>query len=161
MSEAFIVPPQLVALTDSANSDAIVEPGDSTNRSVRVNIVAPIGGGGGVGTGVPVEIVNASSTSTSAARTVVTTSVVVQLLAANTSRKQFLVQNADILPIHLVFGAGNPSVAIHHVTLKACTNANDGTGGSFISDLWKGAVRAIAQQVVLVTSGAVVVTEFT
>lgn len=94
-------------------------------------------------------------------RTVVTTAAVVELLAINTSRKQFLVQNADILPIHLVLGPGDPTVSVHHVTLKACTNANDGTGGSFISDLWKGQVRAIAQQVLLVTSGAVVVTEFT
>ena len=102
-----------------------------------------------------------STTTNVPARTTVTTTVVVVLLAEDEDRKQFIIQNTDILPIHLAFGANNPSVSEHHVTLKACTNANDGTGGSFISDMWKGEVRAIAEQVLLVTDGAVSVTEFT
>jgi len=102
-----------------------------------------------------------STVTNAPARTTVTTTVVVVLLTANEARKQFIIQNTDILPMHIAFGANNPSVSEHHITLKACTNANDGTGGSFVSDMWKGEVRAIAEQVLTITSGAVTVTEFT
>jgi len=95
------------------------------------------------------------------ARTTVTTTVVVVLLTEDEARKQFIIQNTDVLPIHIAFGANDPSVNDHHITLKACDVIDDGTGGSFISDMWKGEVRAIAGPVLLTTTGAVTVTEFT
>lgn len=152
-----------IASSEAADGDYVTL---SVDNNGRLRVIPLAGGLGGLTDAElrasPVPVLGpTSSTSSTETRTAVTSTAVVQLLAANVNRKQFLIQNADILPIHLVLGPGTPTTTVYHVVLKACTNADDGTGGSYISDMWKGPVRAIAQQILTITNGAVVVTELT
>lgn len=78
-----------------------------------------------------------------------------QILASNPSRIEVLVTNTSTHVIYLGLGQV-PTTSAYHVALAACTLANDGTGGSYISDNWKGAINAIAS-----VSGTVVVAELT
>jgi hypothetical protein len=78
------------------------------------------------------------------------------ILAANTKRKECIVINSDTTIIYLGLGQ-TPSATAYHVALSACSTANDGTGGVFVSDLWKGAINAIGSA----SGGHVCVTEET
>lgn len=78
-----------------------------------------------------------------------------QVLASNASRKQFMIQNTGTTVIKLSFSSTDPTQTAYHVALSACTAADDGTGGTFVSDLYTGVVKAISNAV----SGTLVVTE--
>jgi hypothetical protein len=95
-----------------------------------------------------------STTSNSPAQQSVT-STSSQILATNASRKEMTIVNTGTTAIYLGLGQ-TPTTTAYHVALSACTSANDGTGGTYTSDIWKGAVNAICA-----TSGTVVVTELT
>ncbi len=98
-----------------------------------------------------------SATSTAPASTaVVSTAGGTSLLAANTSRLEAIIVNIDVVTIYLALG-GTPTAAAYHVALQPCTAANDGTGGVFITDVWNGAIKAIAAS----GTGHVAVTELT
>lgn len=97
-----------------------------------------------------------SSTVTAHAQTAVGI-VGVQLLAANASRKQVMVQNTGTTVIKLSLTDTDPTQTSYHIALKAGSAADDGLGGVFVSDLWQGIVRAISSA----AGGTVVVTEIT
>lgn len=106
------------------------------------------------GKGYPVSVqdIPAAATASAPARTV--TGAAAQILAVNANRKQFLVQNVGTNVVFCTLGSVNPTASVYHFSLKGGTLADDGTGGSFISDTWTGAVRAFSA-----LAGAVVVTE--
>jgi len=95
-----------------------------------------------------------SSTSSVPAQAAIT-AISSTVLAANASRKEVTVVNTGTTVIYLGLGQ-TPTPTSYHVALSACSTANDGTGGTYISDLWVGAVNAICA-----TSGTVCVTELT
>jgi hypothetical protein len=67
------------------------------------------------------------------------------LFKANPNRQEFLVQNIDTVVVYLIFTKNKGSNVVYHVALSGCTAADDGTGGSYISDLWKGDVYIVGQ----------------
>lgn len=77
------------------------------------------------------------------------------LIATNRSRRGFIIQNTGTTTIYLSLGAVNPTTSAYHVALKACTGANDGSGGIYVDDSWIGAVQAISSA----PGGTVVLTE--
>ena len=97
---------------------------------------------------------NKSSTSSTAAQTAVGTTAG-QILAALSTRKEVIIQNTGTTIIKLILGAGTPTQTVYHVGLKAASAADDGTGGTFVSDLWTGAIQAISSA----AGGTCVVTE--
>jgi hypothetical protein len=78
-----------------------------------------------------------------------------QVLATNHKRKGLIIQNTGTTIIKLVLGTGTPTATVFHVALKACSAANDGTGGAYIDDSWIGPVQAISSAV----GGTMVITE--
>ena len=85
----------------------------------------------------------AKSTLASAPNIFATGSTASQALAANQTRKELILVNVGTVVVYVAFGV-LPTTALYHVALSACGVAGDGTGGSFISDLWKGAVAVIS-----------------
>jgi len=78
------------------------------------------------------------------------------VLAANSGRKGFMIQNTGTTTIKLSFGATNPTQTVYHVALRSAGVADDGTGATYTDDLWTDAVRAISS----VAGGTIVITEF-
>src|ERR1043166_150444 len=80
----------------------------------------------------------------------------VKLLDANPKRKEFIITNSGTTIIVLKFTAPpNYNTGDFHIILPASSVARDGTGGSFISDLWQGSVWAVGNNV----SGEVILVE--
>jgi hypothetical protein len=77
------------------------------------------------------------------------------ILAANAARKEATIVNTNTTAIFLGLGQ-TPTDTAYHIALSACSAANDGTGGTYTTDLWKGAINAICA-----SSGTVCVTELT
>ena len=76
-------------------------------------------------------------------------------LAANNARKEFRITNTGTTNV-VYLGLGQaPSATAYHVALTPCTVANDGTGGSYTSDFWKGSVQALTAA----STSTIVVTE--
>lgn len=80
-----------------------------------------------------------------------------QILAANSARKEVCIVNTGTTTLYLALGVGNPTTTVYHLALQACVIAHDGTGGSWVSDLWTGAVQAIGSG----AGGSCAVTEIT
>lgn len=78
-----------------------------------------------------------------------------QLLALNNNRKRFIVQNVGTTKIYLLLGTGTASTSLYSVVLPGGTAANDGTGGSYIDELWQGPVEVVSSG----TGGNVALTE--
>jgi hypothetical protein len=97
----------------------------------------------------------ASSTASSPAQTSVGTSSS-SILASNSARKEVIVVNTGTTILYLGLGQ-TPTTSAYHVALSPCATANDGTGGTYVSDLWKGAINAIGSG----SGGTCVVTELT
>lgn len=114
-------------------------------------VVVRLPSGATVSVGTPT-----SSTASAPAQTPVT-GVASIILAANANRKRFMVQNTGLTTLYLAFGSTNPTVTAYHVALKACTGADDGSGGAYLDDQWTGTVRAIGSG----PGGTCVVTELT
>lgn len=106
---------------------------------------------------VEVEARPQSTVSTPAQTTIGTTAA--QLIAATTNeaRRSLVIQNTGTTTIKLAFGATSPTQSVYHVALKACGIADDGSGGIYADDAWRGAVQVISSG----AGGTVVVTEFT
>lgn len=92
---------------------------------------------------------------TSPAKTEVDTSSLL-LLDENLSRLECIIVNTGTTVIYLAFGA-NPTTISYHIALNACSVANDGTGGAYITDVWKGQIKAISSAL----GGTICVTELT
>lgn len=78
------------------------------------------------------------------------------ILALNAGRKEVTIVNTGVVPVYLGLGQ-IPSATAYHIVLSPCVIANDGTGGTYTSDMWKGAINAIVAS----TSGTVCITELT
>jgi hypothetical protein len=96
-----------------------------------------------------------SSTSNAPAQQAVGTASVA-ILASNTARKEATIVNTGTTVIFLGLGQ-TPTNTAYHIALSACSVANDGTGGTYTTDLWTGAINAIGSAV----SGTVVAVELT
>lgn len=77
------------------------------------------------------------------------------ILNENRARRGLIIQNTGTTVIYLTLGSTNPTVTAYHMALKACTNANDGTGGIYSDDSWIGQVNAIGSA----GGGTIVITE--
>jgi hypothetical protein len=62
---------------------------------------------------------------------------------ATPSRKEITITNTGTTVIFLGLGQ-TPTNTSYHVALAGCTVANDGTGSTYTSDIWKGAINAIS-----------------
>jgi hypothetical protein len=80
----------------------------------------------------------------------------ISILVANLTRLEAMVVNTGTTVIYLGLGR-TPTIVNYHVALAACSVANDGTGGTYITDIWKGAINAISNG----AGGTVCVTELT
>lgn len=78
------------------------------------------------------------------------------ILNANPKRKGFTVQNTGTTVIKLTLGATDPTQTEYHVALKACSAADDGSGGTYFDDSWVGVVRGISSG----AGGTCVVSEY-
>lgn len=96
-----------------------------------------------------------STTAGAPANTAVTSTSSV-ILAANTARREVMITNTDVVAVYIAFGQ-TPTATAYHIVLRPCTVAHDGSGGSFVSDIFKGAINAIVAS----TSGHVSVVELT
>src|ERR1700747_3367644 len=65
-----------------------------------------------------------------------------KILAANPLRFECIITNTGTTVIYLALGQSQPSTTAYHIALAGCSTANDGTGGTFISYGWQGAVLA-------------------
>jgi hypothetical protein len=97
-----------------------------------------------------------SSTATTPVQTPVGTGVA-QLLAPNSSRRRLLVQNTGTTVLYLSLGPTAPTTTAYHVALAACSSADDGSGGTYVDEMWGGVVRATSSA----SGGTCVVTELT
>jgi len=77
------------------------------------------------------------------------------ILASNALRIEATIINTGTTPIYLGLGQ-TPTATAYHICLAACSTANDGTGGTYTTDVWKGTINAISA-----SSGTVCVTELT
>jgi hypothetical protein len=123
-----------VMLSDKGVTQIISQSGSPI---IPVSIVAPI-----------------SNTSSSPAQQTVGSSSS-QILVANGGRLEVRVVNTGTTAVYLALGK-TPTSTAYAVALSACSVANDGTGGVWVSDLWKGSINAISG-----TSGTICITELT
>jgi hypothetical protein len=83
------------------------------------------------------------NTVTTAAQTSIGTTAA-QALAASSDGKGFWIVNTGTTVIKGVLGSGTPTQTVYHFALKACSVADDGTGGAYVDDQWIGAVQIIS-----------------
>jgi hypothetical protein len=83
------------------------------------------------------------NTVTAAAQTSIGTTAG-QALAASATGKGFWIVNTGATVIKGVLGTGTPTQTVYHFALKACSVADDGTGGVYVDDQWVGAVQIIS-----------------
>jgi hypothetical protein len=140
---------QKIEVYDGTNT-ATVKPASTAALATDTALVVAVSPNNAVTVTTPT-----SSTASSPASTAVGASSV-SILASNTARKEAIVVNTGTTILYLGLGQ-TPSVTAYHVALAPCTIANDGTGGSYISDLWKGAINAIGSA----AGGSACVTELT
>jgi hypothetical protein len=117
----------------------------ATSTSLNVNVTNPVAG--------------PTSTTANAlpgVNPVTVNGTSVAILSSNASRKECIIVNTGTTIIYLGLGATATTTA-YHIVLAKCTVANDGTGSSWTSDMWKGSINAIGST----TGGTVVVTELT
>lgn len=107
-------------------------------------------------TTIPVSENKTSSTSSTPAQTSVGTTSA-QILAANASRKRVMIQNTGTTVIKLNLGTATVTQTAYHVALQSCSSADAGDGGSYIDEMWTGAIQAISSA----AGGTVVITELT
>lgn len=98
---------------------------------------------------------NGSTTAGAPANTAVTSTSSV-ILAANTARREVMITNTDVVAVYIAFGQ-TPTATAYHVVLRPCAVAHDGSGGTFVSDIFKGAINAIVAS----TGGHVSIVELT
>ena len=77
------------------------------------------------------------------------------VLAANPRRRGLIIQNTGLTTIKINLGATDPNQNIYQIALKGCTVADDGSGATYLDDLWQGDVTAISS----IAGGTMVITE--
>lgn len=80
-----------------------------------------------------------------------------EVAAANTARRRVMIQNTGTTVIKLNLGGVAVTQTAYHVALPACAVADDGTGGTYIDEMWNGAIQAISSG----AGGTIVVTVVT
>lgn len=78
-----------------------------------------------------------------------------QVIASNSSRKQFMIQNTGTTVLKFRLDSTDPTQTVYHFALQACAGADDGSGGVYVSDLYTGVVKAISSA----SGGTMVITE--
>jgi hypothetical protein len=137
-------------LTNATQKTKIVDTGGTNVATVSAAGAVKVDGSAVT---QPVSVAG-SATSTAPAATAVS-NVSGSILTLNASRKQAIVINVGTTVVFIALGQ-TPTTSAYHVALAPCTSANDGTGGTFITDVWTGAINAICA-----VSGTVCVTELT
>jgi hypothetical protein len=66
------------------------------------------------------------------------------ILQANPNRLECNIQNTSTDVVYLILTQNKGSLTNYHIALAACASANDGTGGNWTSDLWKGPIFALS-----------------
>lgn len=79
------------------------------------------------------------------------------VLQANPNRLEVTIQNTSTDVVYLILTQNKGTLVNYHIALAACSTAGDGTGGTWISDLWKGPVFALSST----GAGTLAVTEMT
>ena len=80
-----------------------------------------------------------------------------QVAAVNRKRKGLIIQNTGTTVLKFTFGTGTPTQTVYHFALKACSAADDGTGGIILEENWIGPVQGISSG----AGGTFVLTEIT
>jgi hypothetical protein len=101
-------------------------------------------------------VVEPGSTTAGACANTAVTSTSSAVLAANAARREVMITNTDVVAVYVGLGQ-TPSATAYHVVLAPCAVAHDGSGGSFVSDVFTGAINAIAAS----TTGHVAIVELT
>lgn len=134
----------------------------SVINTISGNIVA-VGGvtvqavsGAALSTAAAIVVTERGSITASLCSTLSVSGTSGSILAANSSRVEVIVTNTGTSVIYLGLGR-TPSITAYHIALSACSTANDGTGGVFISDTWKGQINAIGSN----NAGTICVSELT
>lgn len=70
--------------------------------------------------------------------------VAAQIAARNEKRKGLVIQNTGTTVLKFNYGSTNPTQTVYHFALKACSAADDGTGGVWLDDNWIGPVQGIS-----------------
>ncbi len=97
-----------------------------------------------------------STISSAPAQTAVGTTAV-QVLTANTARREVIIKNTGITVIKLNLGAIAPTQTVYHISLGGDSVADNGLGGVYVSEIWNGAIQAISSA----AGGTIVITELT
>jgi predicted TIM-barrel enzyme len=144
-------------LAGQADTDVVTIQGIANGVAVPVSIatVKPASTAA-LATDAALVVTEPGSTTAGACANTAVTSSSSAVLAANTARREVTVVNTDVVVVYLGLGQV-PTATTYHVALSPCATAHDGTGGSYISDVWKGAINAIVAS----TGGHVAVTEMT
>lgn len=66
------------------------------------------------------------------------------VVARNEKRKGLVIQNTGTTILKFNYGTTDPTQTVYHFALKACSVADDGTGGVWLDDNWIGPVRGIS-----------------
>ena len=132
--------PDFNSLTDGTNGPVAVKPASTAALSTDKALVVTEPG---------------STTASSPANTAVT-SAASNLLSANPARREVIITNTDVVVIYIALGQ-TPTSSAYHVALSPCQVAHDGTGGIFLSDIFKGQINAIVAS----TSGHASIVELT
>jgi hypothetical protein len=104
----------------------------------------------------PLNVEGAPSTTSSAPAQTAVSSTASVVLAANAARLEATIVNTGTTVVYIAVNGQVPTTTAYYIALSACSTANDGTGGIWISDVVKGQVQAICG-----TSGTICVTELT
>jgi len=132
--------PIFSAISDGTNGPAAVKPASTAALATDPALVVTT---------------NSSTAASVPAQTAVGVSSVA-ILSANTARREAIVVNTGTTIIYLGLGR-TPTTSAYHAALSPCSSANDGTGGTFTTDIFAGAINAIGSA----ASGTVCVTELT
>ena len=125
---------------------------DGTNGKVAVKAASTAS----VATDIALVVTQPGSTTAGACANTVVNSTSASVLSANTARREVTIVNTDVVVVYLGFGQ-TPTATTYHIALSPCATAHDGTGGTYTSDIWKGAINAIVTS----TSGHIAITELT
>mgnify|MGYP001566108577 CR=1 FL=1 len=69
-----------------------------------------------------------------------------QILPVNNNRRSFIIQNAGTTVLKLLFGTATPTQTSYHAALPSGDKPDAGLGGTWIDDVWRGAVQGISDQ---------------
>lgn len=117
--------------------------GENNDKMIKANReTITVVGGGGLSGGYLANTMRSLTTVPPTTAAVTTAASVVA--AVNTKRKRIIFQNTGTTIIKINLAAIDPSATVYTVALSACTSANDGTGGTFIEEMYQGECRAIS-----------------